>query len=149
MELIVNGLNGYLYSLRRLTENKCDFWAELINIDSDIAEVIDSYLLKTNAIEKIIEKKKIDYVGVEKLLDDFIFSNLVIKDENIIKLLVWDIVEYYGLASTVIDSAADFNPLVSKGAIQITVQSSFHKQCVYYIVPISNYAIVTGLAIRF
>ncbi len=46
------------------------------------------------------------------------------------------------------DPEGDFSLLVSNGAIKLTMQSSFHKSHVYYVVPISNYAIVTGLAIR-
>ena len=148
MEAIINNLNGYLHSLRRLSGNKCDFWAECVEIDSDIDNAIDKYFSKLKSDCKVLKTEKIDYSTVENLLNNLVFSNLTIRDDNLIKLLAWDIVEYYGLASTALDSEGEFNPLVSNGAIKISVQSDFYESCVYYVVQIANFAVVTGLAIR-
>ena len=126
MEAIINNLNGYLHSLRRLSGNKCDFWAECVEIDSDIDNAIDKYFSKLKSDCKVLKTEKIDYSTVENLLNNLVFSNLTIRDDNLIKLLAWDIVEYYGLASTALDSEGEFNPLVSNGAIKISVQSDFY-----------------------
>ncbi len=148
MEAIVNNLNGYLHSLRRLSGNKCDFWAESVEIESDIDNTIDKYFSKLESNNKALKKEEIDYSTVEKLLKDLVFSNLNVRDDNLIKLFAWDIVEYYGLASTALDPEGGFNPLVSNGAIKVSVQSDFYESCVYYVVQIANFAVVTGLAIR-
>ena len=148
MGAIVNNLNGYLHSLRRLSGNKCDFWAERVEIETDIDNTIDEYFSTLESNSKVLEIERIDYSTVEKLLDTLVFSNLNIKDGDLIKLFAWDIVEYYGLASTAVDPEREFNPLVSNGAIKVSVQSDFHNSCVYYVVQITSFAIFTGLAIR-
>lgn len=148
MEAIIANLNGYLHSLRRLSGNKCDFWAEATKIDSDLDNAIEGFLSNIKSGVKLIEKSKINYSAVEALLEELVLSNLLTDDENLKKSIAWDIVEYYGLASTALDAEGEFNPLVSNGAIKVSVQSDFHKSCVFYIVVISNYMVVTGLAER-
>jgi len=148
METIIANLNGYLHSLRRLSGNKCDFWADVIKIEVDFEKTIEGFISKFKNNVKLIEKKEISYFEVESLLEELLLSNLDISSKDLKKSFTWDIIEYYGLASTDTDPDGEFNPLVSNGAIQITVQSDFHKSCVYYIVAISNHAVVTGLAER-
>ncbi|MGX5172703.1 hypothetical protein ACUR5C_01590 [Aliikangiella sp. IMCC44653] len=148
METIIANLNGYLHSLRRLSENKCDFWASTVSINTDFYQTIEDFISKLNTDVKHIETKEVSYSEVEALLEQHLLSKLVTVSDDLKESFAWDIVEYYGLASTASDPEGEFNPLVSNGAIQITVQSGFHKSCVYYIVAISNHAVVTGLAER-
>lgn len=148
MEAIVNNLNGYLHSLGRLSGNKCAFWAECIEVESSFENTIDEYFAKLETDNKILEREKISYSEVKKLLKNIVFANLSVKDSSLIELFAWDIVEYYGLASTDRDPGGEFNPLVSNGTIKISVQSDFYKSCDYYVVQISNYAVITGLAVR-
>lgn len=148
MNHIINNLNGYLYSLRRFTGNKCDFWTELVELEGSLEDSVKNHLSTFEVDLEITDSKNISYSEVEALLDSFILSNLKIDDDDIKKLLAWDIVEYYGLASTDIDEKNDFNPLVSNGAIQFTMKSDFHSSHIYYAVPIGNQIILTGLAVR-
>lgn len=68
--------------------------------------------------------------------------------DEVIELLKWDIVEYYGLISTSIDPDSSFNPLVSTGALLLEARSSFHLKCNYFVVEYSKYVVITGLAQR-
>jgi hypothetical protein len=148
MENIVNNLDGYLLSLRRLSGNQYDYWVEILDITVGIETALTNHFYKIDPELKVIAKYEISYLDVEKLLVEYIFSQLAITNENIKKLFLWDIVEYFGLASTQDDPEGDFNPLVSNGALKLTMQSNFYKSHVYLVVPISNYAIIMGLAKR-
>jgi hypothetical protein len=148
MENIVNNLDGYLLSMRRLSGNQYDYWAEILDITAGVETALTNHFYKINPELKVIEKYEICYLDVEKLLVEYIFSQLAFTNENIKKLFLWDIVEYFGLASTQDDPEGDFNPLVSNGALKLSMQPNFYKSHVYLVVPISNYAIIMGLAKR-
>ena len=147
MKEIVDNLNGYFQALRRLSLNTCDFWADAVDVNGTLNNAIDDYISKIDEVT-LIEKKDVTCREVEELYKEFIFSNMNMDSDDIIKLFSWDIVEYYGLASTIIDPNGDFNPLVSNGAIQLSVSSIFHSSHVYYVVEIGTQEIITGLAVR-
>lgn len=75
----------------------------------------------------------------------------VIKDNTAdqVTMLIDDIVEYYGLASTTLNPEGVWNPLL-KGALEITVkdESNFHESSIYFLVEIEDQAILTGFGIR-
>ncbi|EHK9182004.1 TPA: hypothetical protein GRR81_25475 [Vibrio parahaemolyticus] len=147
MNALIEQFNGYFHALRRLGGSEFYGWAFVIEVESNVRESLLNHLSDCDLEQEVLEEKVIDYAGVQVLLDEYIFSKLQITDEDTLGLLKWDIVEYYGLASLELDIDADFNPLVRKGAIQFTMCPSSHESHVYYVIPISNYAIVTGLAI--
>ena len=65
-------------------------------------------------------------------------------------MLVDDIVEYYGIASTSLNPKGCWNPLLSNGALEISIKSEsrFHESLVYFLVEIEDQAILTGFEIR-
>jgi len=146
MQTYVDNLNGYFQVLRRLSKNRCDFWSELIEIDGTLENTIEEYLESKESVE-FLNKKDISYSEVQELYESYIFSNITVSTVAH-KLLTYDIVEYYGLASTSTDSNNDFNPLISNGAVLLNVRSEFHSEYIYYVVEYGNKAIVTGLATR-
>ena len=150
MKNIVYQLNGYLHALRRLAKYNSDFWAIHIKIESNIEQTIKDYFSKAHVKTEVTEIKKIDYSEVEVFFDKFIIQNLAIEDQDQIDMLLWDIVEYYGMASTRLNPKGCFNPLVSKGALEISIktESIFHESLVYFLVEIEDQAILTGFGIR-
>ena len=149
MKNIVYQLTGYLHSLRRLAKYNSDFWAVHIVIETTIDDAMEKYFEKLRTKTKVVEIRKIDYTRVKEFFDEFIIQNLAIENKDQIDMLLWDIVEYYGIASSQLDSQK-FNVLVSEGAYEIRVssESNFHESLVYFLVPIKNQAILTGLGIR-
>ncbi|NRB38575.1 MAG: hypothetical protein HRU20_08925 [Pseudomonadales bacterium] len=148
MKSTISELNGYLHSLRRLCKESCDFWAEVIDVKESVNQSIQNYIAQFEDQILIKSTRDISFSDVELLLEKYIFSNLTITNPDQLKLLAWDIVEYYGAAALDQSFESHFNPLVSNGAIQLTVDSSFHKTQVYYVVKIGNKLIITGLGIR-
>ena len=150
MKNIVHELNGYLHSLRRLAKYNSDFWAIHIKIESDIEQAIKDHFAKARVKTEVTEIKQIDYAKLEEFFDKFIIQNLALDNQAQIDMLVWDVVEYYGVASTTLNSKGCFNPLVREGAFEISIKSEsmFHESLVYFLVPIEDQAILTGFGIR-
>jgi len=147
MESYVENLNGFFQALRRLSENRCDYWSHCLEIDSSLEIAIQQYFNNMDDVE-LIETNNITYQEVEALHQEYIFSNLVNVNGNVLELLKWDLVEYFGQASIAKNSEGPFNPLVSNGALLLKAKSSFHGQYVYYVVSYGSKAIITGLAVR-
>jgi hypothetical protein len=100
--------------------------------------------------KKIKHIEKINYDAVELIFDRFIKKNLNVNKEQL-DLLLWDIVEYYGLASTALDPDDQFNPLLSKGAYRIYLKEEekcFHKEYVYLACLLQDQVILTGFGFR-
>ena len=149
MKKIVYMLDGYLSSIRRLAYNNCDYWAIHLKIDTDVEAAISNYFLKYDIPKEVIEIKKIGYDVVKTFFDKFIVEQLKDNTENQVTMLIDDIVEYYGLASTTLNPKGVWNPLL-EGAFEITVkdESNFHESLVYFLVEVENQAILTGFGIR-
>ena len=150
MKEIVDKLDGYLHSIRRLAKDNCDYWAIHIEVEDDIEKAIRDYFAEAHIETEVVGIKKVDYDIIEKHFDRFITKHLTTNTEDQIYMLLWDIVEYYGMASTQVNPDGPFNPLVSEGALEITVKQEepFHKELIYFLVQIENQAILTGLGIR-
>ena len=150
MKRIVDRLDGYLHSIRRLAKDNCDYWATHIEVEDDIEKAIHDYFSEAHIRTEVMDIKRVDYTIIEKYFDRFITKQLTTNTEDQIYMLLWDIVEYYGVASTKMNPKGPFNPLVSEGALEITVKEEepFHKELIYFLVKIENQAILTGLGIR-
>ncbi len=149
---IVDELNGYLYSLRRLAKDNCDYWATHIKVknEGNVEQAIHQHFAKSHIKTEVTGIKKVDYATIKKLFSKFIIEQLTTNTEDQVYMLIWDIVEYYGIASTAVNPKGPFNPLVSEGALKITVKQEdvFHKELAYFLVQIENQAILTGFGIR-
>ena len=152
MKRIVDELDGYLHSLRRLAKDNCDYWATHIKVENEdnVEQAIHQHFAKAHIKTEVTGIKKVNYTTIKKFFNKFIIEQLTTNTEDQVYMLIWDIVEYYGLASTTVNPEGPFNPLVSEGALEITVkqEDAFHKELVYFLVQIENQAILTGFGIR-
>jgi len=150
MKSLVHELNGYLHSIRRLAKYNCDYWAIHIEVENDIEKAIHEHFSKARIPTEVTEIKQVDYDTVKKFFNKFIVEQLTANSKDQITMLTDDIIEYYGMASTRINPKGPFNPLVSKGALEISIKSekTFHEELVYFLVQIENQAILTGFGIR-
>ncbi|MCP4233118.1 MAG: methylated-DNA--[protein]-cysteine S-methyltransferase [Aestuariibacter sp.] len=85
----ISQLGGYLLSLRRLSGNQCDFWAETFEIDSDLESSVKKYLASREI--SLLNTSHVGYKEVDETLEKHLFSKLQIKNESLQKLFVWDI----------------------------------------------------------
>jgi hypothetical protein len=72
---------------------------------------------------------------------------LRVENKEINKLFAWDIVEYYGLASTSL--GGEWNPLVRNGAIHLQLKSVRHASLNYFFVVIGDCLVVMDLSEKF
>ncbi len=148
MENYVSELRGYLQSLRRLCRRQCDFHADSFLVENDIHASIEKYINKLGAEFKFKGIKPLTYQEVEDALKNHLILELEVENQNTIELFLWDIVEYYGLASTASNPDGDFNSLVSNGALAVDVQSSRYSSGAIFVVVIGKTAIITWLNVR-
>lgn len=148
MENYVSELRGYLQSLRRLCRRQCDFHADSFLVKNDIHASIEEYIYKLGAEFKFKGIKPLTYQEVESILEKHLILELEVEDQNANELFLWDIVEYFGLASTALNPDGDFNPLVSNGALAVEVQSSHYSSGAIFVVVIEKAAIVMWLNVR-
>lgn len=143
---IIANLNGYLQSMRRLSLNQYHYTASVRVIKNNFEDEIEAYKKIFNNDYQLISQQHFDYKQMQQLHQDLIFLKLKLKDKEIIKHLDWDIVEYFGLASTSI--GGEWNPLVKNGAIVLKFESKKFKFLVYYFVEIGGFMVTVVMSER-
>ena len=143
---IFDNLNGYLQSMRRLGLNQCHYSSIVRKIQGDFQEEIDLFKQIFDESYTVIDENKYSYQQIQQLHKDLIYSKLKINDKEIIRSFDWDIVEYFGLASTSVGN--EWNPIVKNGAIVLTLQAKKFKTLVYYFVEVGGFMVVIRLSER-
>jgi len=137
-------LDGYLLSLRRLSGNRCDFWAEIFDIENDAKSDFNRSLSDRDVT--LLDSSPAGYREVDEVLEKHLFSKLAVAEEALLKLFAWDIVEYIEMSYRLLEPKID--PLYSKEAILINAESKFHGRYVYIVIPVKNRGVAVGLATR-
>ncbi len=88
----------------------------------------------------------VDYKRMDNLLQENVLSKLAIKDEPLLKLFGWDIVEYIQMSYRLIEPEID--PLSSGDARAVIAESEFHGRYIYVLIPVNSKCIAVGLATR-
>lgn len=140
----VISLEGYLLSLRRLSGNRCDYWAEVIEVDDNLEDCFKKYLSALQV--KFIDSSTAGYREIDSLFEAEFQSSLRFQDEDLIKLFVWDIVECIQMTFQELEPETD--PIHEKKALIITANSERYGNFRYLVVPVANKVIVIGLATR-
>jgi hypothetical protein len=137
-------LDGYLLSLRRLSGNKSDFWAEIVNVEGDVEKSLRSQM-KMNDIE-LKEKELVGYREIESFLENQLTEKLNVNEYSLVKLFVWDVVEF--IQQSFIENNQEQDPIHLKKSFIIKAMSKFHGNYSYLVIPINGKALVLGLANR-
>ena len=137
-------LDGYLLALRRLSGNQCDFWAEIFDSKGNLEDDFRKYLSSRDVA--LINSSPVGYKEIDNVLEIHTLSKLQIKDESLLKLFAWDIVEYIQMSYRLIEPEID--PVSSNKAILINAESEFHGRYVYIVIPVQNKCVAVGLATR-
>ncbi len=146
MKSIICNLDGYLLSLRRLSGNKCDFWANTFEIEGDLEKSLLNHLNEMPIEVSLGNKTTIGFSEIDEVLQKHIFSNISIKDENLLKLFAWDIVEFIDMTYRLLEPR--INPISDGHALLFDATSEFHGDYVYMIIPVLQQAVIIGLATR-
>jgi hypothetical protein len=137
-------MDGYLLSLRRLSSNKCDFWAEILDIGGDIDECLNRHLDRLDAA--LLDKIPAGYKEIEQLLTYEFSSKLVINDDALVKSFVWDLLEY--LQHSFLEYSLNYDPINMKQSFIVKAKSKDHANSYHIIIPNQTKAVVIGLATR-
>ncbi|MGD8914390.1 MAG: hypothetical protein PVJ68_16865 [Candidatus Thiodiazotropha sp.] len=137
-------MDGYLLSLRRLSSNKCDFWAEILEFDGDIDECLNRHLDRLEAA--LLDKIPAGYKEIEQLLTHEFSSNLVINDNALVKSFVWDLLEY--LQHSFLEYSLNEDPVNMKQSFIVKAKAKDHTISYHIIIPNKSKAVVIVLATR-
>ena len=143
-ELPIQNLDGYLLSLRRLSNNQCDFWAEIFELSDGIENSFKKHLSGLDVT--LLSHEPVGYRDIDAILNDHLFSKLIGLSDPVKKLFAWDIVEYLQMSYREIDPEID--PISSKEALLFNAVSEFHGKYIYIVIPVVNCAVAVGLATR-
>jgi hypothetical protein len=139
-------LNGYLKLLQRLCKRPCHFSATSASTGGNIEKFSEEYTAQFKDILTFKELRKISYDDIKEMLTTYIYSNLVQLDTDLLKLIDWDIAEFFGLASTTFGTKGEFSPLL-KGGWKIEINSDIYESSVMLIIEYGKKAIVLNLGI--
>jgi len=137
-------LDGYLQTLRRLSGNQCDFWVEIFNSTGSLEDDFGTHISGREVA--LISSTSVGYKEIYEALDIHALSKLQIKDDSLLKLFAWDIVEYIQMSYRLLEPEID--PVASNQAVLINAESKFHGRYVYIVIPVKNKCIAVGLATR-
>lgn len=87
----------------------------------------------------------VNYETVKTLFNEHIFDPLRSVGLSDLENVDWNIIEYYGLASTSINENGPWNPVVSGESLLLEFESAESTKVLELIVEIEKYAIVTFL----
>ncbi len=148
----ISALDGYLKALQRLCGAGFVFGARGYPAEDDI----DNFM--RNIISEWGSSNEYTYSGYEKIeskdlfcrVEDLIFNGVIVKDRfqsnNFIpKMILEDINEYYGLASTSLDEQGEFHPLLTGPVYKLNIGSCLNFKGLYFLVKINKYFVITYL----
>lgn len=142
IEMHVAELRGFLNALQRLMSDRRDFYADVISPANGMEAALAAYFNEDPAYQG---SAQIGYPEVQALLHEYIFAGLNELSSKVAAELEWQLLEYYGLASTA--AGGSFNPLISNGALLLTMRQSHYSKCAYYVVQLPHHLVITGLGI--
>ena len=149
----IRELNGYLQALERLCGNGYFFGANTYeadkDIDSKLSEILDSLATKEEYAFK--GKSEITNKSLISEMEQFIFNGILDRKNMVndsarsfsTKMIVEDINEYYGLASTSINKEGVFHPLIKGPVFKLNIENVKIKKSLFYVVQIENNFVLT------
>lgn len=152
-ELHIAELNGYLNSLRRLCGNCFFFGAQAYAAEQDIdafaKSLVDSWSENGDYCyegRSIIEWDELSE-AIESMILHGILDRKTMPNDTarayVSKMLVEDINEYYGLASTSLDDNGVFHPLIQGPVYKLNISGRSQEKTLYYLVKIGRYYVFT------
>lgn len=157
-ESYIKELNGYLHSLRRLRGPgyfyTARFYSAASNVDQFLSETVSGW--GEHGEFQYKGKSEIEFAALQERLTGIIFRgalNLenIASDKskaNIKKMVIEDINEYYGLASTSLDSNGVFHPLIAGPVFELDIRNDNYFNLFCYLVQIGNYYVLTSFTRR-
>ena len=140
----ISNLNGYLLSLRRLSGNACDFWAEVFPCSGDVEDCFRVHLAGLGV--SLVGKSRVGYEEIDQILRREVFSKLVVEDESLLRVFSWDVVEYLQMSYRL--TKPEIDPIFNNQSLLFKAHSELHGEYVYLVVPVNEKAIAVGFAAR-
>jgi hypothetical protein len=156
---MIHLLDGYLNCLATICGSKYFFSATSFqdsrDIDVFVTEIVKNWALGDEYIKaseyEYKGRKVIEFKHLRKQVGSFVFSEAMkphfAEKEGYGTIggkILWDIFEYYGLASTHINESGDFHPLVKGPVYQLYINHKTHQRSLYYLARIEGIYVLTA-----
>ncbi len=123
--VLVGAMDGYLQSLRRLTSYRLDCGAILLETKLNLESAINHFLNERFEKFLIEESSQIDIQDADRIIQDSIFSRLILSDAGIVDMMKFDFLDYFNLVCLDEPENND-NPLYRNGAKYISVKTDLY-----------------------
>lgn len=159
--LHIYNLYGYLQALARLCGPQYQFGVSSWEASSSIDDLATELTALWNQGDDYLPPSDFIYLGNEEiayaqLLKELIYylsngclARGVIAGDKVYsevgRQILWDILEFYGLASTSLNEAGVFNPLVAGPVYRLKLQCSEQIESFYFLVRIEDMYVLTYL----
>lgn len=156
---LIHMLDGYLNCLATLCGSKYFFSATAVHDSSDIDVFVTEIVNIWASGDEYIDASEYEYIGKEviefrhlrKQVSNFVFNGALEPYYSEKECygdtggkVLWDIFEYYGLASTHMNESGEFHPLVKGPIYYLHIRHKSHKRGLYYLVQIEGIYVLTA-----
>ncbi len=147
LPMYIAELNGYLKSLSFLNGPSCQFGVKWYDFD----EGVESFVNKFDHGYSFSGYARIDFDEIKERLLQFTLNGFLSRERfsgeksfNYFKeMMVENINEYYGLASTMENKEGVFHPLIKSPVYELTVCGEGESVCFYFLVKIESFYVLT------
>ena len=159
----IHELNGYLLCLSRLAGRGYSFGAHAYQVEADV----DSFAREAVAIWskgneyipasdfRYVGKSIIEYVDLQSEITRYVMNGLLgprklseAGRNAAARMLLEDIIEYYGLASTSINPEGVFHPPIRSTVHRLDIRNEKYEHCLYFVLQIEDMYVLTRLCKR-
>jgi hypothetical protein len=143
---VIDEARGFLNALRLQCPAETTMWINIFPMHGDFEASVTWYINKICADFECTAKRYVSYKELQEIITRSIFNKIVsTQSEQVSKMLNWQFIEYYSLASTVENESNPFNPLVSEKTVLIELSSNEYEIEACFITPVGKNIVVATL----
>lgn len=116
---ILSEFGGYLKLLQRLTGNKKSMAVNYFKVDENVDLSFKKYL---SEFGDALDVSPIEYLHFNEFKEIF-YQNYLNSFDDYFDMVYWDVVEYFGALTTIVDGEVGWNYLIEHGFGLVRVKS--------------------------
>ncbi|WP_203142915.1 hypothetical protein [Marinobacter mangrovi] len=156
----IHELNGYLLCLSRLAGRGYSFGAHAYVVDADVDSFVSEVVATWSKGDEYIPASEFRYVGksiieygeLQSEITRYVMHGLLGPGKlseagrsAVAGVILEDIIEYYGLASTSINPEGVFHPPIKRTVHRLDIKNENYESCLFFVLQIEDIYVLTGL----
>jgi hypothetical protein len=146
-EIHILELDGFLNALRCLIGHPAKIFGAgyIEKVEQNLDSIIHDKIKLIEQSGSLVTRDIVDFKYIQKVFNQYIYNKLPTSDENNLGNLDWNLVEYYGVASTAENEDEAWNRLVSQKHVILEYQDESSINSVIFFVEHDKFVIATYL----